>query len=198
VSEFMEVGRSHAGGRIGPAHLRGTQHFGCVLALLVQAAVVACQRARDVAALDVEVVAQDDAAIAQVGAQAEQVVLPRADQAGPERHDLHVAARARARHRILAEPALDVDHAQDELRVEPGALGLVLHRGEEIDARLLVGDVPGEPDRHLVQPLVPLVGGREHQPRAGTIGQRGVHGRLHARGKRLVLLVAGVRRRCAE
>ena len=46
-----------------------------------------------------------------------------ADHAGPERHHLHVAARARAGHGELAEVALDLDQAQHQADVEPGALG---------------------------------------------------------------------------
>ena len=59
------------------------------------AAVVAAERQEQVAALAVEVVAQDDAAEAQVGLHVEQAAgVAVADQARPERHHLHVAARA--------------------------------------------------------------------------------------------------------
>ena len=61
---------------------------------LAQAAVVAAQCAVQVAVFDVEVVAQDGAAKAQIGAQVEEVAVFVADQLDPERHDLHVAARA--------------------------------------------------------------------------------------------------------
>jgi hypothetical protein len=37
---------------------------------------------------------EDGAAIAQIHAQVEKVVVPAADQLDPERHDLHVAAGA--------------------------------------------------------------------------------------------------------
>src|SRR6185295_20005701 len=56
-----------------------------------EAAVVAAERAEEIALLDVEVVAQDDAAIAQVGAQIEKIVARPLEYLGPEWHYLHVA-----------------------------------------------------------------------------------------------------------
>ena len=76
---------------------RGAEHQVRILGPAA-AAVVAAQRQEQVAALAVEVVAQDDAAEAQVGLHVEQrAAIAVADQAGPERHHLHVAARADAR-----------------------------------------------------------------------------------------------------
>ena len=105
-----------------------------------EAAVVAAERAEVVAVLDVEIVAQDHAAVAQVGAQVEEVVLGAADQPRPERHHLHVAARARDRDRVLLEAALVLDHAEHELRIEPGARRLVVDGGEELAAIRAVVD----------------------------------------------------------
>jgi hypothetical protein len=71
---------------------------------LAQAAVVAAQRAIEVAIFDVEVVAQDGAAETQVVRMWKRLLVLAADQLDPERHDLHVAARAGGRHGVLAEP----------------------------------------------------------------------------------------------
>src|SRR5690606_32881776 len=98
------------------------------IARLPEAAVVAPQRAVEVAALDVEIVAQDRAAVAQVGAHVEEArVVAVADQARPERHDLHQAAGTGRRDRVLPEVALDLDQAEHERGIETGALGLVAH-----------------------------------------------------------------------
>ena len=104
-----------------------------------EAAVVAAERAVEIAVLDVEVVAQDHAAVAQVRAQMEQIVLGRADELGPERHHLHVAARVGGRDRVLAEIAFVLDHAEHELRIESRARRLVVDGGDEIVARAGVG-----------------------------------------------------------
>ena len=86
--------------------------------------------------LAVEVVAQDRAAVAQVGALRGRGSGPGSpDLLHPERHHLHVAARARPRHRVLAELALDVDHREHELRIEARAHRLVAHEREELRAR---------------------------------------------------------------
>ena len=99
------------------------------------AAVVAAERQEQVAALEVEVVAQDHAAEAQVGLHVEQPArVAVADQARPERHHLHVAARAGLADGVLAEPALDLDQPEHQRRLEPGALALVPDGFEELDA----------------------------------------------------------------
>ena len=46
--------------------------------------------------LEIEVVFENHTTVAQVGAQMKQVLLRLADQLDPERHHLHVAARASA------------------------------------------------------------------------------------------------------
>ena len=93
-----------------------SSHHGRRIFGAAEAAVVAAERAIDVAFFDVEVVAQDRASVAQVRAQLEQVLVRRADQPHPERHHLHEAARVGHRDRVLAEIALVMDHAEHELR----------------------------------------------------------------------------------
>src|SRR5258706_4329652 len=69
---------------------------------LAERAVVAPEGVGEVALLAVDVVAQDRAAVAQVGAFLEEVLPGLAQLLHPERHHLHEPARARARHRVLA------------------------------------------------------------------------------------------------
>src|SRR3954465_11255709 len=121
---------------------------------LAERAVIAAERAVVVALLDVEVVAQDGAAVGEVRAQVEQIVIGLADHLHPERHHLHVAAGAGTRTRVLAKAALDLDHAHHELRVEPRARRLVVHRAQELEPRLAVGDPPLEAKVHRTQPAL--------------------------------------------
>ena len=86
-----------------------------------QAAVVASEGAEEVAFFDVQIMAQDGAAVAQVGPHVEQVVIGGADEFYPEGHDLHVAARASAGHCVFSETGFDLHQAQHQLRVKPGA-----------------------------------------------------------------------------
>ena len=77
----------------------------------------------------VEVVAQDHAAEAQVGLHVEQPAgSPSPISARPERHHLHVAARAGDADRVLAKAAFDLDQAEHQRRVEAGAPALVPER----------------------------------------------------------------------
>jgi len=64
---------------------------------------------------------QNHASIAKIGAQTEQVVAFAADQAHPERHDLHVTSGTRARNGVLPKTALDLDQGKHELGIEPRA-----------------------------------------------------------------------------
>src|SRR6266516_5257808 len=57
-----------------------------------QTPVVAAERAVEIAVLPVEVIAQYRAAVTQIGAQVEKVVVRVADLPHPERHHLHVTA----------------------------------------------------------------------------------------------------------
>src|SRR5436190_5314836 len=133
----VAIDRRHDAGRI----------FGAT-----EAAVVAAESAIDVALLDVEIVPQDDAAIAEVGSQVEEVVVAATDERGPERHHLHVSARARRRDRVFAECAFVLDHAEHELRIESGARRFVMHGGEKFFTRAAVAHFRREPARHLVHP----------------------------------------------
>src|SRR6185312_5910868 len=105
-----------------------------------EAAVIAAERAEVIAVLAVEVVAQDRAAVAEVGAQAEEILAAAADQLRPERHYLHVAARAGDRHGVLAKAALVVNDREHELRIEAGARRLVVDGLQEIAPRHRVAD----------------------------------------------------------
>ena len=107
---------------------------------LAAAAVVAAQRHEQVAALAVDVVAQDHAAEAQVGLHVEQLAgIAVADHARPERHHLHVAARAHRTHGELAEIAFHLDQAQHQAGVQAGAPALVPDRLQEFLALLPFG-----------------------------------------------------------
>src|SRR3989344_3937062 len=77
---------------------------------LALAAVVTRQRRVQLAALLVEVVLEDGAAVAQIGLHVNQAVAGAADFLQPERHHLHQSARAGGRDREAVEVALDLDH----------------------------------------------------------------------------------------
>src|SRR3954469_23302212 len=98
---------------------------------LAERAVVAAERAKVVALLEVEVIAQDRAAVGQVGTQVKEIMAGPADELHPERHHLHVAAGAGARDRVLAKTAFDLHHTEHELRIEPCARRLVVHGAQE-------------------------------------------------------------------
>ena len=119
------------------------------------AAVVAAQREEQVAFLDVQIVAQDHATHAQVGAHVEQCAgVSVADQARPERHDLHIATRAGTAHGIFLEAGFDRDEAQDQLRVETCAQCFIVHGLEKFDAASIIGLVARrQPIRHRSQPV---------------------------------------------
>src|SRR4051794_31063017 len=84
--------------------------------------VIAAEGAKKIAAFDIEIVTQDDTAVAQVRSQMEEIVLRRADELDPEWHHLHVAASAGRRYGVFPEAAFHLDDAEDELRVETRAL----------------------------------------------------------------------------
>ena len=128
---------------------------------LAQAAVVAAQGTEKVAVLDVQIVAEDGAAIAQIGAHFEQAVIRPTDQTDPERHHLHIAAGPGGGYRIFAKAAFDLDQAQHQLRIEAGAGGFVMDRAEKIQAVVLFRDVLLEAGRHGGQPFHRLHGGLE-------------------------------------
>ena len=76
---------------------------------LPEAAVVAAERAVEVAFLDVQVMAQDSAAVAKIGAEMKQVVVSAPDHLDPERHDLHETASAGGRDCVFLEAAFYLD-----------------------------------------------------------------------------------------
>ena len=136
---------------------------------------------------------QDGAAVAQVGADVEQVVAFVADIALPEGHDLHQAFGAHVAHGVLAEGAFHFNQPQHHLRVEVGAGGFVLNHGEQAAAVEFVVDEAGEPCGHFVEPALRVCGAVEHQ-----IGRAGVfyglaHDAGHVVGKRFFALRAGLR-----
>src|SRR5206468_11542294 len=110
------------------------------------------QRAKQVPFFTIEVVLQDDTAVAKVVAQTEQVIALAADQSHPEGHDLHVASGTRARYGVFAKIALDLDHRQHELWVKPGAVRLEVHSAQELHARLEVAHSRFKALRHFGEP----------------------------------------------
>src|SRR4051812_7166131 len=158
---------------------------------LAERAVVAPERAEVVALLLVEVAAQDPAAVDEVGPEVKQIVLRALRLARPEGHHLHVAARARARHGVLAKAALDLDHAEHELRVEARADRLEVHRAQELLPLLAVGDALLQPAVHLGDPALAVARVPDHQARHRTVPGPGSEPLAHRLGQALVLLRAG-------
>src|SRR5256886_1609438 len=158
-----------------------------------QAAVVAPQRAEVIAVFDVEIVPENRAAVRDIGAQVEQVMARLPDLIQPERHHLHVATRPGLRYRVLAKLALDLDQAEHQLRIEPRAGGLVMHRAQQLQALPAVGDARGYALFHLVQPALRILRRAEMQVRRSAIRDLGRQARAHAVGKRLVDLRPGKR-----
>ena len=107
---------------------------------MAQAAIVAAQGAIQVAFFYIDIVAQDGAAEAQVGAQVKQVVILSTNDFYPEWHDLHEAARGGGRHGVFFEAAFHLDQAQHHLRVEAGACSFVVHGGEKFASLLRIGN----------------------------------------------------------
>ena len=94
----------------------------------------------EIALLDVQVMAQDGAAVAQVDAQVEQVVFCGTDFLHPERHHLHVAVCARTGNSVFIETTLHFNQAQHQFGFKAGTGSFVMHRTQEIEARLGIGD----------------------------------------------------------
>src|SRR5436309_11799236 len=155
-----------------------------------EATVVASERTEDVAVLLVEIATQDEAAITKVRAQAEQIVLRVSDELHPERHHLHVAASARDRNRVFAKVAFVLNEPEDQLRIEPGACGFVLHRDQKITSSGPIRYARRKAPRHLREPRVGLARGREQQMRRGIIRDRSMQRCLHARRQRFLHLHA--------
>ncbi len=136
---------------------------------------------------------QNQRAIAQVGAQLEQVVVGVADGFDPERHHLRVAARAHRRHRVLAETAFDLDQAEHQLRVDPRARGFPVQGGQKLQPLGLVWHALGEPARHILQPgcLIRSLPKRRAGDRG--VGQSALQGRTHIGRHGFLALVARMR-----
>src|SRR3954462_4400001 len=94
---------------------------------------------------DGQVMAQDRAAITQVGTQIEQVLLAIPDKLYPERHDLHISACTGFRDGVFAESAFDLNHAEHELRIEAGPRTLILHGTKKVVGGGLLGNMFLEP-----------------------------------------------------
>src|SRR3954452_689799 len=92
---------------VRPVGRPGVKHGGGI-GRSSEASVVATQRAKEIAVFEIEVMAQDHAAIPKIRAQVKKVVLSvAADQLHPERHHLHVASCTDTRQCVLAKAALD-------------------------------------------------------------------------------------------
>ncbi len=116
----------------------------------------------------VEVVAQDHGAVAQVGAQVEEVLVGPADLLHPERHHLHVAARVGDGDGVFLEAAFVIDDRQHELRVESGARCFVVDRGQQLAPLAFVRHFVRDARRHLLDP----------RPHVGAVGVVDRHGRV--------------------
>ena len=161
-------------------------------------AVVAAQGHEHVAAFAVQVVAQDDAAKAQVGLHVKEFAgVAVADDAGPERHDLHVAARADDGDGVFAKAAFYLDEAQHERGFQPGAAGFVPDGLQKVHAAVEVGHALVEAVAHGREPA--QVGqarcgaGKDGHGR-GAVGDGRAECGAHGVGQRLFNLPAGARR----
>lgn len=161
-------------------------------------AVVAAQGHEHVAAFAIQVVAQDDAAKAQVGLHVKEFAgVAVADDAGPERHDLHVAARADDGDGVFAKAAFYLDEAQHERGFQPGAAGFVPDGLQKVHAAVEVGHAFVEAVAHGREPA--QVGqarcgaGKDGHGR-GAVGDGRAERGAHGVGQRLFNLPAGARR----
>src|SRR5947208_3462669 len=147
--------------------------------------------------LDIEIMAEDHATVAQIRAQVEEIVVRRTDLTNPERHHLHIAARAGGRDRIFLEAAFVMDDAEHELRIESRARGLVIDRREELAALTLVGDPGRKPARHLGDPRH-NIGSVSVVARHRIVGDRSCETRDNGRRELFLDLRAGERGRRAD
>ena len=140
-----------------------------------------------VASLHVEIVPQNRAAVSEVCPEMEQVVVGLAEQRHPERHDLHVAARARAGHGVLAKAAFHLDQPQDELRIEACPQRLVMDRTQQFHAALPLGHARRQALFHLVDPALAVLGRAKVQPGRCLVRHHGGQALAHAVGEGLVV-----------
>src|SRR5258708_28398868 len=164
-------GRSCGGPLVLAAPAPRGEHHARVLGV-AEAAVIAAERAEIVAFLHIQIVTQDDAAVAQVGAQVKQIVGRAAEELRPEGHHLHVAARSGGRHRVFAKRALHFEHTEHQLWIEPGARRLVVNRAQKLDALLSIRHPLRQAPLHVVQPAVRILGGAEGKRRHRLVGDR--------------------------
>ena len=121
--------------------------------------------------------AQNGAAIAQIGADIEKIVRRIADIVFPKRHHLHQTARAHSADGILAKRAFHFNQTQNHLGVESGATAFVLNIDQQTAALALIGNKACQSGRHRRQPTFPFLRICKHQPRrAGTINRTAHHG----------------------
>ena len=97
--------------------------------------------------------AQDRAAVTQVGGGVQQVVAGTADLVLPERHDLHQPARVGDRDRIAVEVTLDLDDCQDQVGRQADARRFHVHELERLRALFRVRQLVGrKAPRHVREP----------------------------------------------
>src|SRR5210317_211793 len=109
-----------------------------------QTAVVATERAPQVAVFLVVIEAQDRAAVAQVGVGVEEVVVGPTDLLDPEWHDLHEPERASDRYRVPIKITFDLDDRENQFGRQIDAFGFHMHRREHLDAFVRVPYLPFE------------------------------------------------------
>lgn len=171
---------------------------GIRILIAAEAAVKAGKRADDVAFFKVAVMAQNGAAVTQVGADVEQVVRRFADVVFPKRHNLHQTARADAADRILAERAFHLNQPQHNLCIQTGPAAFILDIDQQPAPLLLIGDEPCQTCRHGGQPTFALFRIVKHQPRRIDAADGTPHHGSHIVGKRFFTLRAGLCQRAEQ
>src|SRR3954466_2358422 len=186
---LMSAPRSRRGAVVLPSTLPRPEHQIGVVGL-AQGAVVAPECPEIVPSLHVEIVPQNGAAVSEVCPEMEQVVVGLAEQLHPERHDLHVAACARAGHGVLAKAAFHLDQPEDKLRIEPRPHRLIVDRTQQLHAALSVGHAWRQALFHLVDPALAILGRAKMQPGWRAVRHHGRETLTHAVGERLVGLIS--------
>lgn len=80
--------------------------------------------------------AKDGATVTQVDAQMKQIVFRIADRIYPERHDLHIPACSGRRDRVFSEITFDLDDAEHQFGIEPGASSFIVNGDQKCPAFL--------------------------------------------------------------
>ena len=121
--------------------------------------------------------AQNGAAIAQIGADIEKIVRRIADIVFPKRHHLHQTARTHAADGILAKRAFHFNQTQNHLSIESGTTAFILNINQQAAALAFIGNKACQSGRHRRQPTLPFPCIGKHQPRrAGAIDRTAHHG----------------------